>query len=507
MSTINSKRILIFQQRGWALKIGHFLAQKLQAEGAILGAITIKKTTHEFIAKQNDVSYKFLMYADEIKENPSKFLNPDTFSLEEICNDLGIDSIWPIVQAARNHVKSYKDKYYYGYKQNISDDEIIIYIKAIYKNIKNVFHDFKPDLIITPNFVGIQHILFNLYATKHNVTMLGVTDSKIRGHYLFIENYLDSRGLLFDRFKELEQGACSENIDKAKKYYESSKDKLQTPKDFDDFKNNGSLSLKEHIRQQLSLCKGILRFLIGTSKNRLKNTGITLDYLPPKYLWRDYYRNNQYRKNANSFDYYPFSKIKKYIYFPLQFQPEATIDVVSPRFNNQIETARQVAMSLPDDYTLLVKDHPAMLGFRATSYLEKVAHTPNVKLVDYRIPAEEILKKSAMVISPNSTTISEAAFLNIPAIQLGPLGTTLLLPNVFPHSDLSTLSGKIKEVLKHKFDSKHYDKSLLNFIAAVYDIGFDYDYVAAWEEGKTENIEDLWLLYKKEINRLLEKAK
>ena len=38
MNKLKGKRILIFQQRGWALTIGHFLAKKLQAEGGRLAA-------------------------------------------------------------------------------------------------------------------------------------------------------------------------------------------------------------------------------------------------------------------------------------------------------------------------------------------------------------------------------------------------------------------------------------------------------------------------------------
>ena len=57
---------------------------------------------------------------------------------------------------------------------------------------------------------------------------------------------------------------------------------------------------------------------------------------------------------------------------PLQFQPEESIDVQAPRFNNMIELARQVAMSLPGDMTLIVKDHPGMFGFRNPKYLNKI---------------------------------------------------------------------------------------------------------------------------------------
>ena len=199
---------------------------------------------------------------------------------------------------------------------------------------------------------------------------------------------------------------------------------------------------------------------------------------------------------------YPFDKIKKYAYFPLQFQPEETIDVRAPYFANQIETARLVAMSLPDDYTLVVKEHPGMIGKRPPSYIEKVARTVNVKLIDYRIPTEKVLKGATLVISPSSTTIAEAAFLKIPAIQLGDLGTTLKLPNVTHHTDMTTLSKKIRGVISNSLETDEYERRLENYVAAVFDTGFDYNYIKAWEQNM-KDMDELWNIYKNEIKRIL----
>jgi len=174
---------------------------------------------------------------------------------------------------------------------------------------------------------------------------------------------------------------------------------------------------------------------------------------------------------------------------------------MAPYFNNQIETARQIALSLPDDYTLVAKEHPGMVGLRPPSYIEKVARTPNVKLIDYRISSEEVLKRADLIISPNSTTIAEAAFLIKPAIQLGNLGITLKLPNVFKHTDMTTLSDKIKEVLKINLNNEEYERKLENFVAAVYDTGFDFKYNTVWTKGKGDDMENLWQLYKGEIER------
>ena len=87
---LKGKRVLIFQQRGWAINIGHFLAKKLQAEGCRLAALTLKNTTHEFILNQKEVKYDLIISNDEVVSNPKKYLGEDDFSLKEICDSLGV---------------------------------------------------------------------------------------------------------------------------------------------------------------------------------------------------------------------------------------------------------------------------------------------------------------------------------------------------------------------------------------------------------------------------------
>ena len=121
--SFQGKRVLIFQQRGWGMRVGHFLAKKLQTEGAALAAVVFKNSALRFHTRQTEVKYQFLISHDQIMENPKAYLGNDRYTLAEICDDLGIDSIWPYVQSLRHHVRSYADKYYYGYKQQETDEE------------------------------------------------------------------------------------------------------------------------------------------------------------------------------------------------------------------------------------------------------------------------------------------------------------------------------------------------------------------------------------------------
>jgi hypothetical protein len=502
MSELKGKRILIFQQQNWALNIGHFLAKKMQEEGCRLAALTLRRTTHQFMINQKEVKYDLIINNDEIMGRPKDYLAGEAFSLKEICDELGIDSIWPIVMSLRNHVRSYKDKYYYGFKQNVPDEEIIDYVMAVYKLIKEIFGKFKPQVIVSPNFVALPHIMFNLYAEKHGVKMLTVTDSKVKSVYIFSYRYHDDKGPFYARVDALNQGrAKSDNSEKAKKYIEEFRENFKQPDYF--IRPEKKRSLKYKIRYEMIPYYQVIRWYLKKEINYLESTGITSSYRPPRIIIRDHYAKKRYKRFMDKFEYYPFENIKKFAYFPLQYQPEQNIDVGAPFFSNQIETARQIAMGLPGDYTLVVKEHPGMVGLRTPSYIEKVARTPNVKLIDYRISSEEVLKRADLIIAPSGTTIAEAAFLRKPAIQLGDLGTTLKLPNVFSHSDMTTLAKKIKEVLAVNLKNPEYDKRLENYVAAAYDTGFDVNYFAAWQMGAREEMEKLWNIYKNEIKSAL----
>jgi len=101
--SLQRKRVLIFQQRGWGIRVGHFLAKKLQAEGCALAAITIKKSVHQFVINQSEVSYEHVYSYDDSKDNPKAYLGQDDYSLKEICDELGIDSVWPLSQTLREY--------------------------------------------------------------------------------------------------------------------------------------------------------------------------------------------------------------------------------------------------------------------------------------------------------------------------------------------------------------------------------------------------------------------
>jgi hypothetical protein len=154
MKYFKKKKIFFFQQRYWGLKIGHPIAKRFYNQGAIIGALVFNSNLFIDYKEQKDFKYEWLKCYDDIIENPDQYLKGSEISLTDICKNLNIESVWPFVQTVREIVKSYKDKYFYGFKQNISDEDILPIIKATYKLIIDINNNFKPDIIIL-DYLGI----------------------------------------------------------------------------------------------------------------------------------------------------------------------------------------------------------------------------------------------------------------------------------------------------------------------------------------------------------------
>ena len=486
--------ILIIQQRDWASKFGIPLSKFLKERGHNLSAITVKKSAYNEVV--NEKINKYVWSHDEIVNNPKLFLNNDEISLEEISDFLQINSVWSLIQSQRNLVKSYKEKYYYSFKQSVSDEHIKLYIKACFKLYNEIFDKFKPDIIISPALNSFLHSSLNLFSLKKNIPMLGVTDSKVDNISIFTNSYLDNKGKFYENLLKINQDEFvieNEIMMKSEIFIKEKKKKLKSII-FIDKKQ------KINLKYLGSVFKGFLRSFRYSAKDY--PLGPTQDLGGPKIFLRDLFYRHFYDFASSNYKYDDLNKIKNFAYMPLLLQPEENMDLISTEFNNQIETARQIAMNLPSDMTLVVRDHPDMHDKRSPSYLKKIQNLPNVKLIDYRISNPHVLQKAKIVIAASGTSIFEAAILEIPVIQLGKLGTTQNLPNVFIHSEINTIKNKIKKILNNKINKNKYSIRLKNFIYAANKYGIQYNKNGAWENNENSTLKLFYKEFNEEIIRL-----
>lgn len=110
---------------------------------------------------------------------------------------------------------------------------------------------------------------------------------------------------------------------------------------------------------------------------------------------------------------------EKYIFYPLHFEPESVILMLSPWFRNQLEITRLVAQALPVGVKLLVKDHPQMYAIRNKSYYDELKSIPNVKLCSPVLEGSSLLKNAIGTVSISGTATLESAILNKHSLCFG----------------------------------------------------------------------------------------
>jgi hypothetical protein len=350
------------------------------------------------------------------------------------------------------------------------------------------------------NFVGMPQSVVGLTARQRGVKILSLTDSKVSGVWALVKTPYFEEGPLIDRLRELQGGAKSDSRIRAAEYIARFRQKFIQPIYHSKQK---PLGISGWIKNEIHPYLAALRFAMGRGReNYVKSFGITVDYRPPRIILRDHYVAKRNRRAALSRSYDDLEATEKFAYLPLQVQPEAVIDMLAAHFSNQIETARQIALALPGDYTLVVKEHPSMLSRRSPSFHEKLARLPNVRLIHPHVPTVDVLKRCGLVIGPGGTTLAEAAFYRKPAIQLGRHGLTEMLPNIIRHTDMTTLSGVILDALNKNLDTGDYERRLENYIAAVYDTGLDINLGDVWYKGgKQEHYDFIYKKFRDEFVR------
>ena len=494
------RRALIMQQRSWGMKIGHYLAQNLQKEGATLACFTEKIQTHKFVLNQTEINYTQVANYEEVMGDPYKVAGVNEISLSDICEELKLDSIWPIISSEHNLVRSYKDKWYFCDIRNVSDEYMVACFKAMYLTISRMLKSFKPDFVLSPNIVASYHLILERLCELNDIRIFCVSETKVRGISCFNYSHDLTKCSLLYRLNCLSNNLPKkENVIKAKNYIAKFREILQKPLSHErsqTIKSNTSI-----FTEIKNLLKEVIFYYVGDRGkyyNPIPNIGATLDNKSPKYLIRDFFTMKYYRRQALNFKKYSnLDLIKtKYVYYPLQFQPEAVMDTMCPLMNNQIEIIRVLGRAMPGDLTLVVKEHPAMLDKRDPKDYKTIANYANVKLVAPTVSSEELLRNCELVVSCGGTSLMEAAIYKKPGLSLGPHGLIEALPNIIKCSSLVDVTKNMVHALGLNLNSTEYEKKLENYITAAYEIGFDFDYFGVWAHDVKSNINDLWGIYK-----------
>lgn len=112
---------------------------------------------------------------------------------------------------------------------------------------------------------------------------------------------------------------------------------------------------------------------------------------------------------------------EKYIYFPLQYQPEATSNPMGGgMYADQMIPLNILSRALPEDVKIYVKTHPEQLSLmRTRDYYTEIAEIPKVRLMKIETSTYDLMKNAVAVASLTGTALWECQFFGVPALAFG----------------------------------------------------------------------------------------
>ena len=366
--------------------------------------------------------------------------------------------LWQLAKNDRIFIDDYNTFY------KFSDQEISEIMEKECKLFEEILDEIKPDFFITTETAMRPHHLFYLLCKKKGIKVLMLNTANWGNHCYISENYhkLDNFNELFANRKalpitfndiqnRLESKILSKKVSKFYQSYKNSKIKLMQAA-FQLLILSDNSNEKTHYTYY---GRKKLKVLFSEINNSIKR------WYRKKYIDQNFLQE--------------IIDDKPFIFLPLQQEPERSLLLSAPDYKNQIETVEYVSKCLPENFLLLVKEHPTQgsgRDWREISQYKALQNNPKVRLIHPSVPADEIIKKSKLVISVSGTIALESAFLNTPSITIADNDYTLI-PSISRLNSKNELQGLIENSLEKKVEPS----SIGKYLDILEENSFIFDYL------------------------------
>jgi len=106
---------------------------------------------------------------------------------------------------------------------------------------------------------------------------------------------------------------------------------------------------------------------------------------------------------------------KKFVFYTLHMQPEASVDVVGVYYENQLNNIKNIWRVLPHDWYIVVKEHSNAIGNRPYNFFSEFLNIRNSILLNEKCDSHKIIDKSQAMFTVSGTIAYEAALKGKPA--------------------------------------------------------------------------------------------
>jgi hypothetical protein len=160
---------------------------------------------------------------------------------------------------------------------------------------------------------------------------------------------------------------------------------------------------------------------------------------------------------------------KKYLYFPLHYQPEQTSSPEGDIYVDQWLVINMISCLLPKGWKLYIKEHPSQFMFCLSGYMGRtidfykdINKFKNVKMVDDKINPFKLIDNAKAVVTLTGTSGLEAILRGTPALVFG-YAWYRNYPGVFYTTTTSECADALKKIDDgFKVNSKEVESHLLD---------------------------------------------
>ena len=363
----------------------------------------------------------FHSYRDAIEVKPapgidvSGFLPPDKRLLEKLCEVESLTLTMLGLFVPKESVNERKQRYY----------KIVQYWMGVLKK-------YQPDAVVLsyiPHY-SYDFILYSL-AKLLGIKTLAFVDTRIPGRMLPLKDFWQGSEWLQNSLESIrgKNFSIEDLAEDIRNYYLKT-----TSQGFNEMPGNLRFLKSKH-----SLWHRLLSLKITAS---IKNG--TFFQKAAGYLWR-MWRNGEFRKLAKK-SFFLASYLfrdnlkkeyqrcqqapdwsKKFIYVPLQVQPECSTSPQGGVFVDQILTLETLSAALPEGWQLYVKEHPIQWlrfglefsSYKYRGYYRQISKIKNVRIVPIETSSYKLNNESRAVATITGAAGWEATLWSKPALIFG----------------------------------------------------------------------------------------
>lgn len=455
--------------------VGHEIATLLKERHGVTEfcGYVFTRTSYEFLKNQTDISYTSLLLDDEIHHGFEEEILDWDF-LQSLERDYGIPNLWPYIEIDRIVRYGQLVREYPYNTPPYTHHEMLQILQRKAKKVIEFLETEKPDFIFYSAIGSTASLLLYTIAKKKGIRIVHLLSPRIKSEHLLSEHYSMFTG--FDGVVPSE-----EDYARARAFLEEFR-RAPAPYTVIDSIREKPLSRSLHFKF-LSPRRAInsIRFAY-TQWTSFFSDPARRDYSTIKPWHQAFDRARRKIRILIGYDdlYDTPTEGENYAYYPLHMEPEVVTMLYAPVYNDQLWVAKQIAKSLPVGYTLYIKEHLAMFGFRTRAFYKELKKIPNVKLISPKKSSFDLIQNAKLITNLTGTVGWEALLLKKPVITFGEIFYNAL-SGVRQCKDMYDLPQLIREQLE---SFEHNEKELVEFIAKIYHESVSLDLVDLWERER-----------------------